>query len=88
MSTAQRTAISNPAMGLLVFDMNTNSFWFKGGSIWVELIDSSKTIIYKNGSNVFMALSGNVGIGTNTPSTKLEVKTPAASLGLRIMMER
>lgn len=82
MTTAQRTAISNPATGLLVFDMTTNSFWFKGGSNWMELIDSSKTIIHNNGPDVFMAMSGNVGIGTNTPSTKLEVKTPSASLGI------
>src|SRR5690606_23798653 len=41
MSTAQRTAITNPATGLLVFDTNTNSFWFKGGTTWVELVDSA-----------------------------------------------
>lgn len=34
MTTAQRTAIANPAKGLLVFDTNTNTFWFYNGSAW------------------------------------------------------
>src|SRR5450432_191416 len=44
MTTTQRTNISSPATGLLVFDNSTGSFWFKSASRWVELIDSSNTI--------------------------------------------
>jgi hypothetical protein len=40
MNTAQRTTISNPANGLLVFDTDTESFWFFGSG-WTELINSS-----------------------------------------------
>jgi hypothetical protein len=36
MTTAQRTAIASPATGLLVFDTDTGSFWFFGGS-WKNL---------------------------------------------------
>jgi hypothetical protein len=36
MTTAQRTAIASPASGLLVFDSDSQSFWFYGGS-WAEL---------------------------------------------------
>ncbi|MEO1436013.1 MAG: hypothetical protein AAFV80_10790, partial [Bacteroidota bacterium] len=38
MTTAQRTGISggNPAAGLMVFDNQTNSFWFYTGSVWQE----------------------------------------------------
>jgi hypothetical protein len=45
MTTAQRTVISSPANGLLVFDTTTNSFWFYTTS-WNELLDGSlnKTI--------------------------------------------
>ena len=38
MTSAQRTAISNAAVGLLVFDTNTESFWFRDGSGWTELV--------------------------------------------------
>jgi hypothetical protein len=37
MTTAQRTAISSPANGLLVFDTDTQSFWFYDVSTWREL---------------------------------------------------
>jgi len=36
MTTTQRTAISNPATGLMVFDTTTQSFWFYNTS-WTEL---------------------------------------------------
>ncbi len=52
MATAQRTAIASPLKGLLVFDNNTNSFWFYNGSAWTELSASS-------GSG--WALTGNSG---------------------------
>ncbi|MDP3358616.1 MAG: hypothetical protein Q8S41_04630 [Lutibacter sp.] len=37
MLTSERTAIATPANGLLVFDTNTQSFWFRDGSLWKEL---------------------------------------------------
>lgn len=36
MDTTQRTGITSPATGLLVFDTDTQSFWFYAGS-WTEL---------------------------------------------------
>lgn len=41
MTTLQRTSISNPANGLLVFDSQTESFWFFASGSWSELKDSS-----------------------------------------------
>ena len=41
MTTSQRTAITNPANGLLVFDSTTNSFWFYKSSTWEELTGSA-----------------------------------------------
>ena len=39
-TTAQRLAIASPANGLLVFDLNTSSFWFYFGSSWTEISSS------------------------------------------------
>lgn len=34
MTTAERTGIASPATGLLVFDTNTNTFWYYNGTQW------------------------------------------------------
>ncbi len=80
MTTTQRQAISNPATGLLVYDMTSNSFWFKSNAQWVELIDTSNTVVHKNGTDIYAGMIGKVGIGTSTPTAKLEVKTAAPGL--------
>jgi hypothetical protein len=73
MTTVQRNAISNPAAGLLVFDNNTQSFWFRGANNWIELVDTANNIWKRNGSNIIASGTGNVGIGVANPSNKLEV---------------
>jgi hypothetical protein len=45
MTSAQRTNISNPAQGLMVFDNTTNSFWYYSGSAWIELDTGNHSII-------------------------------------------
>jgi len=37
MTTSQRTNISSPANGLLIFDVDTNSFWYYESNAWTEL---------------------------------------------------
>ncbi len=37
MTTVQRTAIATPAQGLLVYDTDTNTFWFYNASVWTNL---------------------------------------------------
>jgi hypothetical protein len=64
MSTAQRTAIVAPALGLLVYDNVTNSFWQFNGTVWVEL----SNYWVKTGNDISNTNSGNVGINTLTPS--------------------
>ncbi len=72
MTTDQRTTISSPATGLLVFDETTGGFWFYNGSVWTDLSapDSDWTI---SGNNMYSGVSGNVGIGTSAPSALLDV---------------
>jgi len=42
MTSAQRNIISNPAVGLLVYDTNEGSFWFYNGTSWLDLSDPQK----------------------------------------------
>lgn len=37
MTTGERTAITSPAEGLLVFDINTDGFWFFNGTEWQSI---------------------------------------------------
>ena len=48
MTTTQRTAISSPATGLMVFDNTTKSFWFYSGTVWTE-IKAGNTIALQDG---------------------------------------
>ena len=40
MNTTQRTNIQNPAAGLMVFDTDSNTFWFRATNGWIELATS------------------------------------------------
>ncbi len=37
MKTTRRLAINNPAKGLIVFDTDSNSFWYHNGTDWIDL---------------------------------------------------
>lgn len=54
MSSVQRIAIASPAEGLLVYDTNTQSYWFRQLSAWTELPKAGSTANYWN-------LSGTAG---------------------------
>ena len=43
MTSVNRTAISTPAQGLLVYDTDKNTFWYYYGSSWHELLAYSST---------------------------------------------
>lgn len=42
LSTAERLAIAQPALGLQVFDITLNQFWFFNGSVWSPLVPSAQ----------------------------------------------
>lgn len=72
MTTAQRTTIASPASGLLVFDNDTQSFWFYSAGSWLELADQSSQQWTASGSSIYYN-SGQVGIGDASPVSTLTV---------------
>src|ERR1700687_1286332 len=52
-STTSRTAIVNPAKGLMVYDTTTGSFWFHNGSAWtqVEVTGKGWSLTGNSGTN-------------------------------------
>ena len=70
MSASQRTAIASPVAGLLVFDTDTDEFWFHTGSAWVKLDKWQR-------SGLSYTRYGNVGVGTVIPSHAIDVNGDA-----------
>ncbi len=75
MSAVDRDNINSPATGLLVFVNDDNSFYYYDGTNWVRLgnglgDDGDWTV---NGNDMYSNVSGNVGVGNNTPQFKLDV---------------
>jgi hypothetical protein len=75
MTTAQRTGIPSPAAGLLVYDTDSNNFWFYNGVGWTQLTTggSGAGPWATNGNNISNTNTGRVGIGTNTPNARLAI---------------
>ena len=79
MTTAQRSAISSPATGLMVFDTNTGGFWFYDGTAWADLSAGGAGVwtqatggIYHNTGNVSVnttAIDANSNLYVLRPST-------------------
>jgi len=83
MNTAQREMISSPAAGLLVYDITTNTFWFRDNTAWTELVAGGETEVHRNGPDmIYMGMTDSVGIGTQTPQFKLQVKTGTNQYGI------
>jgi hypothetical protein len=59
MTTAQRNSILNPAVGLMIFDTNRNSFWLYQATGWQELanVSQSATLLSRNGGSAFDTLA-------------------------------
>ena len=63
MTTAQRSSISTPASGLMVFDVTTNSIWYYDGASWINTASVAtygdiKTGIQTSDHNGWIKLDG------------------------------
>ncbi len=83
LTTAQRTNIANPANGLLVFDSDTQSFWFRQNGAWVSLSGGGGAGVgwQQTGPNISNTNSGNVGVGTGSPGARLSVQGSTSATG-------
>ena len=85
MSSAERTGVANAALGLLVYDNETESFWYYKATGWTELATgggSTTNFWDTDGTHIYNNNTGNVGIGTLTPLDKLTVETDNNSYGI------
>jgi hypothetical protein len=76
LTTLQRTSIAGPAVGLTVYDIETNNHWVYRGDLnggWVELLSNIDKHWDRTGTHVFNTNPGNVGIGTGSPTEKLTI---------------
>jgi len=100
LSTAQRTAISAPATGLLVYDTDQNQFYYHNGTSWVQAIGpqgptgptgplvpgSIRQTLYHDGSG-WTAASNLLNDGTNVifpNGTNVGIGTNATSQKLNV----
>jgi hypothetical protein len=76
LTTFDRTSIPGPAIGLTVFDTDTNSYWVYRGDVnggWREILVDLDKVWQLSGTHIYNLNNGNVGIGTNNPQEKLSV---------------
>lgn len=74
MTLAQRTAISGPADGLLVYQTDgIKGFYYYNASGWTMIDAGGSSQWTSSGNNIYYN-SGNVGIGVNNPGVQLTVK--------------
>ncbi|MBE0640381.1 MAG: hypothetical protein IH598_17855, partial [Bacteroidales bacterium] len=69
LTAAQRTAIQNPAPGLVVYDTDFNSLFLYSGDYWVKLEAGEKWIQDEDLSLFYN--NGNIGIGVSYPTALL-----------------
>lgn len=79
MTTTEKLAIVNPATGLLVYDLDTKSFWYFDGTQWVEAIGPQGP----QGPTGPQGIPGTIGIdGATGPTGPTGSQGPAGQDGI------
>jgi len=76
LTTAQRVAVSAPAAGLMVFDSDTNTFWYFDGTVWSEINPSTPP----SNSNLLFSILDQSGLNGTTESAIGSYVIPANTL--------
>jgi hypothetical protein len=85
-ATESASPITSPATGLVVYNTATTAYVLTGiyywnGTVWKKLdVDTRSSQFTTSGSNVYYT-TGNLGIGTTTPATTLDVNGSATVSG-------
>ncbi len=79
-STLQRTSLLNPENGMLVFDTQTNSYWYRRNGLWTELSTSGSLwqVNGLNGNEIKNTNSGGFWSSHSEPVTSSIGNTPVA----------
>ncbi|GAA4330815.1 hypothetical protein [Flaviaesturariibacter amylovorans] len=75
MTGAQMTAIGMPAAGLAVYNTDSASYCIYSGSAWLKVLLSTSGNWSVTGNDIYSNNSGNVGIGTTAPQSKVHVQS-------------
>jgi hypothetical protein len=89
MTMAERNSINNPATGLIIFQTDgLPGFYFNAGTAAVPNWTMVGTVSggdggvwAANGSGIYNTNTGNVGIGTNSPTYDLHINRSSPSIG-------
>lgn len=74
MTAVQKSAIVAPATGLMIFQTDgVPGYYYYNGATWSQL-GANGGFWSANGDHIFNTNSGRVGIGTNDPLAKLEIR--------------
>lgn len=84
MTTAQRNSLTSIATdGLTVYDITTKGYWFYNGTSWQSIATVvSGSPWLTSGNNIYNSNTGNVGVGINNATEKLQVVGNVKATGL------
>lgn len=72
MNTVQRSFISSPPNGLMVYDTDQNQFYYHDGTTWRKMLNSTYWNQSSTRSWIYNS-TDSVGIGTSVPTQRLDV---------------